>query len=447
MIDRNEIEAVSGQLEIHPSSVQRDYAHGWLLSLLYSSSPLGKKLVLKGGNAFRKGYFENGRYSGDLDFSSSEKISKDYLGQELNSICQALSKHSGIVFDTSKTRIEERENVDNEKKISKARLYFQDFYGEESELILGVRLDITQFDHLYLPVQNRQLIHPYSDSEACATAIRCVKLEELLAVKMRCLLQRRHIADLFDLVYATFVNQQLPVNHTEILSTFFKVTIFGQSPGVAKGLFVDLPFEHFSDAWEKYIVCPLSAKFTFESAKEKLVSLVGNLIPNQVIRERSQILYPSSLRNPIMEAAQKMTMLKLKYDGVTRLVEPYSLVFKTRRDGIAREYFYGFDTTGGSSGPGIKAFLPGKVDSIENTDNPFTPRMEVELSKAGASEIAGRFPSHVRKIGMASYGEIQVQCLTCRKVFKRKNFDTSLNPHKDKNGNPCLGRIGHMIWT
>jgi predicted nucleotidyltransferase component of viral defense system len=54
----------------------------------------------------------------------------------------------------------------------------------------------------YLPVQERNPIHPYSDAEACAATIRCVELEEALATKLRCLLQRRHIADLYDLAYS-----------------------------------------------------------------------------------------------------------------------------------------------------------------------------------------------------------------------------------------------------
>ncbi len=235
MIERNEIEVVSQQLGIHTSHVQRDYVHGWLLSHLYSSSPLGKLLVLKGGNCLRKAYFEGGRYSRDLDFSTPTNISDTDLGRELNAICRALGERAGIVFDTERTRVEEKREVDSEKKLSEARLYFHDFFGQESELILGIRLDVAKFDRLYLPIQERYLIHPYSDVNACATKIRCVKLEEQLATKMRCLLQRRHIADLFDLVYATFINQELEVDKSELMSVFFKITIFGTSPSVAKG--------------------------------------------------------------------------------------------------------------------------------------------------------------------------------------------------------------------
>lgn len=93
-----------------------------------------------------------------------------------------------------------------------------------------------------------------------------------------------------------------------------------------------------------------------------------------------------------MESAGSQTMLRLRYAGVNRLVEPYALSFKSRRDGTAREYLYAYDTTGGrSSGPGIKTFVPGKVQAAENTDIKFEPRFEIELKKAGGAETVGRF--------------------------------------------------------
>ncbi len=63
------------------------------------------------------------------------------------------------------------------------------------------------------------------------------------------------------------------------------------------------------------------------------------------------------------------------------MVEPYELAFKIRKDGVAREYFYAYDTTEGRSGPGPKIFVPGKVESIENTDVKFEPRNDGNSEK------------------------------------------------------------------
>ena len=112
MIDRNEIDRMSENLQVHTSHVQRDYVHGWLLSLLYSNSPLSNTLILKGGNALRKGYFEKSRYSRDIDFTTSTRIDDEALGHELNSICNALTERCGVIFDTSKTRVEKKKRAD-----------------------------------------------------------------------------------------------------------------------------------------------------------------------------------------------------------------------------------------------------------------------------------------------------------------------------------------------
>ena len=58
-----------------------------------------------------------------------------------------------------------------------ARLYFKGFCGEET-IVLKAQLDISQFDKIYLPVQSRSLIHPYSDASECTVAFRCQKIEE-----------------------------------------------------------------------------------------------------------------------------------------------------------------------------------------------------------------------------------------------------------------------------
>ncbi len=176
MITLGEIKRASEEFEIHTSHVQRDYVHGWLLSSLYTSSALSRSLVLKGGNCLRKGYLESSRYSRDLDFTTSRSIPEDELGREFNLILDSLSARAGIDFDTSRTRVERKRGADSEKHISEARLYFEDFYGIKRSLVLSVRVDVTQYDRLYLPVQERNLIHPYSDVEACSVPIRCVQL-------------------------------------------------------------------------------------------------------------------------------------------------------------------------------------------------------------------------------------------------------------------------------
>jgi predicted nucleotidyltransferase component of viral defense system len=137
-----------------------------------------------------------------------------------------------VQFDTSRTISRAKRGADDDLEIVEARVYFRDFYGHDSSMMISVRMDVTEWDRLYLPVQTRQLVHAYSDFQNCQAGIRCVKLEEQLASKMKCLLQRRHVADLFDLIYSTLIHPEFAVNRSEIVSTFLRKTIFQSSPGV-----------------------------------------------------------------------------------------------------------------------------------------------------------------------------------------------------------------------
>lgn len=462
MITRSEIDGKGAELGVHSSDVQRDYVFGWLLNGVYTQSHLAEQLVLKGGNCLRKAYFPFGRFSNDLDFSASAQIPPEYLAAELNRISMFVRDRTGVEFDTARTLARSKRSAGESIQVVEARVYFRDFYGEESSMTISVRLDVTEWDRLYLPVQTRRLIHAYSDYAACQADIRCVKLEEQLASKMKCLLQRRHVADLFDFVFSAIVHPEFEVNRSEVISTFFRKTIFSRSPGVAKGLFLDLPLALFQGLWEKYIVCPIKSRIDFGAVAGIFQRLILDLFGNTPVSTRPADIFPSTLRNPIMQAGHTLTLLDVTYSGTRRRVEPYSLVYKVRQDGVGREYFYVYDRTGGSSGPGIKALVASGIQHIENTDERFEPRFPVEITKAG--ELSGSLYFEGNRGKRSVFGGIRVrktrasqrtrsrtsyryvvQCSICGKRFRRDKYNVRLKPHKDKYGNRCIGRIGHMV--
>ena len=205
MISENELRQHAETHDLNEANVQRDYVFGWLISGLYRTSSLADALVLKGGNGLRKGYFPNTRFSDDLDFTTEQGLEGGHLLEELNGVCRFAQDAAGVSFDIDRNRIVGEQQIDGKKKAFKIKLYFKDFLTGADHITLSVRMDIAEYDRLYLPVQERQLIHPYSDVEDCSTTIRCIKLEEALAEKMKCLLQRRYCFDLFDLVYGAFI--------------------------------------------------------------------------------------------------------------------------------------------------------------------------------------------------------------------------------------------------
>src|SRR5713101_3350321 len=57
MITKQEIEEKAAEFDIHVANVERDYVFGWILTGIYTASPLKEILILKGGNGLRKAYF------------------------------------------------------------------------------------------------------------------------------------------------------------------------------------------------------------------------------------------------------------------------------------------------------------------------------------------------------------------------------------------------------
>jgi predicted nucleotidyltransferase component of viral defense system len=454
MITRDEIEAKALEFGLHPSNIERDYVFGWLLAGIFGQSRLRDSLVLKGGNCFRKAYFPHTRFSNDLDFSSTSWIQEDLIIAELNRICDFVQDRSGVIFEKERNWVREKANSDQERRIFEGRLYFRDFYGNPHTTTIKVHLDVTEFDRIFLPVQERFLIHPYSDAANCNVALRCHKLEELLASKLKCLLQRRHSFDLYDYVYSVFINRDLAIDRGELLGTFLRKTIFEPSPGVAKGLLLDLPLEAFRAIWRKYIVCPLQSIFDFDTALSRFKVSIEELFAGLHVDYYGEVaFFPSGYRNTIMEAAGSLKMLDITYDGQRRFIEPYSLTFKRRKDGYGQEYFYAYDQTGGrSSGPGLKSFLHPKIQALSVTQLDFEPRYPVELGKAGEFASKTHFGGGFRASSSSSIGRGRttrvylVECSYCGKRFPRKRYSTRLRPHKDQYGNQCYGRSGYIAY-
>lgn len=460
MITRDEFLEQAKVYDLNHADVQRDYVFGWLIAGIFQATTLGATAVLKGGNALRKGYFPGTRFSDDLDFSTAHGLDPEHVLTELNDVCSWANAASGIRFDIARNRLAGEQQIDSARHVYKFRLYFKDMLGGKDHVDVSVRMDITEYDQLMLPAQSRRLIHPYSDADTCSVEIRCVKLEEALADKLKCLLQRRYCYDIFDLVYGAFISREIEIDRSEMMRVFLRKTIFGSSPLAAKQLLLDLPLDVFRGYWDKVLV-PATSRLSFDGAIEQLQAGIEELfapLPRGTVSAAA--FYPSHLRNPILEAASERKLLKVTYHGVSRLMEPYALTFKRRKtDGVGHEYLYAYDQTGGNSGPGIKTLFAHHVQALEVTDLDFVPRFEIRLAKAGDSSQSGYFSGTPgpRRVSTArrpsSRARTQtgprhvVQCSYCGKQFTRKTRSTKMNKHKDRFGNQCFGRTGFYVTT
>lgn len=461
MIDKEEIKRKALEFDIHHANVERDYVFGWLLKSIFENDYLRQALVFKGGNCLRKAFYPDTRFSADLDFSAPSAIDLQRMTDEINAACREAGRACGVEFLVERNTFEPGPVIDRQRQSYKGRVYFTDFFGKQDDLTISVKVDVTEYDRLYLAPVTRGLIHPYSDTAACRAELRCMALEEIVANKLKCLIQRRHSHDLFDLVYATFINRSIELDRSLVLRTFLNKTIFSASPGAAKEILLGLSLTFFGGVWERFIHCPKPTRFGFDKAVIGFKDAIEALFEGVQTRTwGEQAFFPSEHRNLIMEAGAERKLLRLTYDGVERLVEPYSLAYKRPSTGAPREYFYAYDRTGGrTSGPGVKSFVHTGINRMELTAEGFEPRYDIELAKAGEDARKGYFgqvfsagsrrgqlrPPKARafKGFQQSY---KVQCPYCQKQFTRTTASLALNPHKAPNGYFCGARQGYRAY-
>jgi predicted nucleotidyltransferase component of viral defense system len=393
MITDTEIEQKAAEFDLPPQQVEKDYVHGWVLWAINSRPALKRQLVLKGGNALRKGYFDQTRFSKDLDFSCLDHIDPDFLHTELREVCGMVQEQTGITFNPDSTRVRDK-NLPFKADALEARIYFRGFYNEEN-LTLKTQVDVTQFDRLYLPAQERSILHPYSDARSCSGTITCQKAEEILASKLSMLLQRRRAGDLFDLLYTLLVHGGDAINRRELIATFLKKSIFEPRPDDGRSALLSIPIASFQSTWAALLV-PAASLLTFDFASDNFTALINGLFalvaPSPARRGGGgggggyvpivDFTYcRGDARSAIMEAARNRVMIEMTYDGRTRFVEPYRLEYYVRKiDGVGNEYFWGWDTTGGrTSGPGIKMFFADKLRNVRVTNRSYAPRYPVEI--------------------------------------------------------------------
>jgi len=149
-------------------------------------------------------------------------------------------------------------------------------------------------------------------------------------------------------------------------------------------------------------------------------------------------------------AAANRLCVNLAYQGSTRVIEPYSL--RMTREGNLLLYAVKHDTREDRS------YRVDRIEGAQVTEIPFTPKYTVELTATGpisapltASRTrspGGRYFRQPRVSRILKYGPTYViECSYCGKRFNRSTNTTTLNPHKDKSGYPCSGRMGYLVDT
>ncbi len=357
---------------------------GWLLWAISNDPWLGSNLVLKGGNCLRKIYFADTRFSDDLDFTALQLDAEQGFRRRLGIICDMVSDASGIEFDRDRLVVMEKETPLSSCKALDGRVYFKGM-ADDSSVTMRVKFDVSDYERIVLPTPRLPIIHEYADSDALNCAVLTYSLEEVLAEKLRSWIQRTRARDLFDVVKIVH-SDAVPISKKQLLSVFLQKTIFkGILAAGRDELLVDDKFQSIEDTWLQTIICPVNSLVLAANAIKLFRDFVSALFEPKIVNAIGASLLPSrdygynirsGIREIIVSAGRSRKLLRMRYQGKDRDIEPYSLKYKMTNKGYGAEYFYGFDRTRGQT---IKSFFLNGIQSATALPTNYVPRWIVEF--------------------------------------------------------------------
>lgn len=74
MIPQATLQKIANAKKVRDKQIEKDYILSWILHGLSQESFLKNNLVFKGGTALKKFYFQDYRFSEDLDFTANPPL-------------------------------------------------------------------------------------------------------------------------------------------------------------------------------------------------------------------------------------------------------------------------------------------------------------------------------------------------------------------------------------
>lgn len=472
MIDRQEVMEFAREFGLASQVIEKDYVLGWMLAGISADPDIGQSWVSKGGTCLKKCYFETYRFSEDLDFTLTDPahLDEEFLLVTFTRIAQWIYDQTGIEIPGETIRFELYDNPRGNRS-AQGRVGYRGPMMRRGDAP-RIKLDLTNDEVLVLDPVVREVHHPYSDRPEEGIQIRSYSFEEVFAEKTRALAERGRPRDLYDVIHL-YRHDELRPDRGVIFDTLERKCEFKGIPiptlaSIDADRRVELeadwaamlghqlpalpPFEQF---WQE-----LPALFdwlhgTIEKASKPAIEVAarGGAVVDDTWRPpaMAQAWHTSTPLEIIRFAAANRLCVDLAYQGSHRLVEPYSL--RRTRDGNLLLYAVKHDT--GED----RSYRVDRIEGALATQTSFTPRYAIELTPVGpisAPPTARRSspfsaPRPARRVSgrrKTNHGPKYVfECMYCGKKFTRSSYDSSLNPHKDKQGYPCPGRIGTYVET
>lgn len=182
---RTRIQEAARRNKVLQEVIEKDYLLSYTLAGIAAVPELATALAFKGGTALKKCVFGEYRFSEDLDFSGKNAPKGDALEQALQMAVdeskRLLAQHGPFALEIQRYVERDPHPGGQEAFIIRAQ------FPWHPQPLCRVKIEISHDEPVMLPTRDRTVEHGYE--EELAVTLGCYQLEEIVAEKMRSLLQ------------------------------------------------------------------------------------------------------------------------------------------------------------------------------------------------------------------------------------------------------------------
>jgi predicted nucleotidyltransferase component of viral defense system len=284
MVLQKEIATIAAQKGVVKSTIDKDWALGHFIDAIFTVTELRQKLIFKGGTCLKKCYIPDYRFSEDLDFTSTDKEIK-LTRKHLNEITSLIQQRVEMP-----THIESLKELVYKDQLTGYEAIIK-FWGSDhprnetppppQRWLTKIKIEVILYELMSFSVCDRDVTHPYSDKlTENASGVPCYCIEEVLAEKMRALIQRSYTAprDFYDIWYLSkhFTN----IDYKAIVEAFHKKMAFkGHTFTGIEQLINPENDKQLSAAWKNSLAHQITGELTdFDRVKKDLLALFKSIM-------------------------------------------------------------------------------------------------------------------------------------------------------------------------
>ena len=194
MIPQAELQKIANKKKVRDKQIEKDYILSWILHGMSQKSFLKNNLVFKGGTALKKFYFQDYRFSEDLDFTLVDcGINPEEIIDNFKQTFSFVKQKSNISLEIKNHELSKHGDLQ----------FFIDYVGPLKGGIgtRDVKVDVTYNEIVINETQLLPMFCEYSDLLNTKTILPVYSLKEVFIEKLCALIDRTQPRDLYDLWY------------------------------------------------------------------------------------------------------------------------------------------------------------------------------------------------------------------------------------------------------